>query len=89
MFVEVIDATGFDRYTIFKNCLFTNTSSTAMDTVFEIHAGVGAPRTIYVMNSFVHGADDWDDNDRGVVYLDAGTITAGGNAGIMQVTNST
>jgi hypothetical protein len=88
-FVEVVDSTGFDRYNIFKRCLFSNTSSTSMDTAFEIPAGVGAPRTMYVINSFLHGADDWDDGDRGVVFLDAGTITAGGNAGIMQATAAT
>jgi hypothetical protein len=87
-FVEVVDATGFDRYTIFRRCLFTNTGTT-MDTAFEIPAGVGSPRTIYLINSFLHGADDWDDGDRGRVFLDAGTITAGGNAGILQATNST
>ncbi len=87
---EVIDNTGFDRYNTFRGCLFTNTASQAMDTVFEIPAGVGAPRTFYLYDGTVqHGADDWEDNDRGVVFLDAGTITAGGNAGIMQATNST
>lgn len=85
MFVEVMDNTGFDRYTIFKDCLFTNTSSTAMDTCFEIPAGVGAPRTIYVVDSYLHGADDWDDNDRGVVFASHGTKTGGTNANILLV----
>ena len=89
MFVEVIDNTGYDRYTIFKDCLFTNTSATAMDTCFEIPAGVGAPRIIYVVDSYLHGADDWDDNDRGVVYITSGTITGGGNAGIAVVSAAT
>jgi hypothetical protein len=88
--VESVDLTGFDRYTTFRNTLFSNTASTSMDTVFEIPAGVGAPRTFYLYGgTMMHGADDWDDNDRGVVFLDVGTITAGGNAGIMQATNST
>lgn len=88
-FVEVADATGFDRYNIFKRCLFTNTASQAMDTAFEIPSGVGAPRTFYLMDSYLHGADDWDDNDRGVVYLSGGAITTGGNAGILQATAAT
>ena len=88
--VEVIDNTGFDRRNTFRRCLFTNVASQSMDTVFEIPAGVGLPRVMYLMDGTVqHGADDWDDNDRGVVFLALGTITAGGNAGIMQATNST
>jgi len=84
-FVEVADATGFDRYTIFKNCLFTNTASQAMTEAFVIPAGVGAPRTIYVLNSFLHGATDWESNDRGVVFISGSAITGGTTAGIMQV----
>jgi len=88
-FVEVADATGFDRYNVFRNCLFTNTSATAMTSAFTIPAGVGAPRTFYLFNSVLHGATDWDTNDRGVMFLNTGTITAGGNAGIMQAVAAT
>lgn len=88
-FIEVADSTGFDRYNVFRDCLFTNTSSTAMTSAFAIPAGVGAPRTFYLFNSILHGATDWESNDRGVVFLNTGTITAGGNAGIAQATNST
>jgi hypothetical protein len=86
IFGEVIDSTGIDRYTIFKNCLFTNTSSTAMTQAFAIPAGLGAPRRIYLMNCALHGATDWDGNDRGILFQNNGTITVGGNAGTMLTT---
>ncbi len=84
IFAEVADATGIDRYTIFRDCLFLNTSATGMTQAFAIPAGMGAPRRIYLHNCSLHGATDWDGNDRGVIYANMGAITAGGNAGIMQ-----
>jgi hypothetical protein len=80
IFAEVNDATGIDRYTIFRRCLFTNTSATAMTQAFAIPA-MGAPRRIYLLDCAMHGATDWDGNDRGVLFQNNGTITVGGNAG--------
>jgi hypothetical protein len=37
----------------------------------------------------MYGATDWDSNNRSALYLSSGTITGGGNAGILVVTNST
>lgn len=89
-FVEVLDGTGFDRYNIFKSCLFTNTAAAnAMTTAFVIPAGVGLPRVFYIWDSFLHGAGDWDANDRGVVFVNNGTITGGGNAGLFVVSAAT
>lgn len=89
IFVEVADSTGFDRYNVFKRCLFTNTSATAMTSAFAIPAGVGLPRVFYIMDSFMHGATDWEAGNRGVMFLNSGTITGGGNAGLFVVSNST
>ena len=86
IFAEVVDATGVDRYNIFKNCLFLNTSATAMTQAFAIPAGMGAPRRIYLVNCALHGATDWDGSDRGVLFQNNGTITVGGNAGTMLTT---
>jgi hypothetical protein len=87
IFVEIVDSSGIDRYNIFKRCFFTNTSTTAMDTAFEIPA-MGVPRVLYLIDCHLHGADDWDDNTRGNMFLSSGTLTAGGNAGIMQAVNA-
>jgi hypothetical protein len=86
IFAEVVDSTGIDRYTIFKRCLFSNTASMAMTQAFAIPAGMGAPRRIYLMDCALHGATDWDGNDRGVLFQNNGTITVGGNAGTMLTT---
>lgn len=87
IFVEVVDATGIDRYTIFKRCFFTNTSATAMTEAFAIPA-MGAPRILYLIDCALHGAADWDSNTRGNMFLSSGTITAGGNAGLMLAVNA-
>ena len=86
IFGEVVDATGIDRYTIFKRCLFLNTSSTAMTQAFAIPAGMGAPRRIYLFDCGMHGATDWDGNDRGILFQNNSTITVGGNAGTFLTT---
>jgi len=85
IFVEVVDNTGIDRYNIFRRCIFSNTASTAMTQAFAIPA-MGAPRRIYLMDCALHGATDWDANDRGVLFQNNGTITVGGNAGTMLAT---
>jgi hypothetical protein len=85
IFVEVVDSTGIDRYTNFERCRFLNTSATAMTEAFAIPA-MGAPRRIYLCDCSLHGATDWDSNDRGVLFQNNGTITVGGNAGTMLTT---
>ncbi|MEE8599241.1 MAG: hypothetical protein V3S69_07015 [Dehalococcoidales bacterium] len=82
IFVKVVDATGIDRYTIFKRCMFLNTAAQEMTEAFSIPA-MGAPRRIYLKDCDLHGAADWDANDRGVLFQNNGTITVGGNAGLM------
>jgi hypothetical protein len=81
-FVEVADATGIDRYNIFRECLFLNTSATAFTSGIVAPAGMGAPRRIYLFNCAIDGAGDWDANDRGIILCNSGTITGGGNAGL-------
>ena len=82
--VEIVDGTGIDRYNIMRECLFTNTG-TSFNSGFIIPAMSG-PRFIYLLDSFQHGADDWDDADRGVLFINNGTYTTGGNSGIMSAT---
>lgn len=90
-FVEIQDSAAFDRYLLFDDCLFINdAAATAMDSAFEIPAGMGsATHRIILRDTYALGADDWDDDDRGLIYLAQGTFTAGGNAGLMAVSAAT
>ncbi len=84
-FCEVADNTGIDRYIIFKDCLFVQDSATGMNSAFVVPAGMAVPNgPIVLQNCAVTGADDWEDQDRGVVFGAMGTYTAGGNSGIME-----
>lgn len=85
-FVEVVDSAGFDRYLDFKDCLFLNDSTTTtMTEAFTVPAGMGsATHRILLRDCQFVGVGDIEDNDRGIVYANMGTITAGGNAGLMQ-----
>lgn len=90
--VELVDGTAVDRITWFRNCLFISNSvnkATTMASAFEIPAHT-TTATIYLDRQCSGmGFTDWEDDDRGILYLDKGTITAGGNAGIAQVSAAT
>jgi hypothetical protein len=90
-FVEIADSAGFDRYLIFRDCLFINDSSvTTMTEAFTIPSGMGsATHRILMKGCGAVGVTDWESNDRGIMYLDSGTITAGGNAGLLQASAAT
>jgi len=90
-FVEVADSAGFDRYVIFDNCLFINDATGhTMTEAFTVPGGMGsATHRLILKDCVLLGVGDVEDNDRGIVYMNMGTITAGGNAGLMQATNST
>ena len=85
IFVEVTDATGIDRYTIFDNCLFSNPSATGMSQAFAIPAGMSPPRgPIFLKDCWGYGFTDWDASDRGVLYIAGAKPTAGGTTGLFQ-----
>jgi hypothetical protein len=90
-FVEVVDSAGFDRYIIFDNCLFINDAvGFSMTTAFVIPGGMGsATHRIILKDCTGIGFDDWDSSDRGLIYLNGGTITGGGNAGLAIVSAAT
>lgn len=90
IFVELLGNSGLDRYHIFENCLFSNLSGTTMTEAIAVAAGFDpANKRLLIRNSSLLGATDWTNNALGVVYLNTGTTTGGGNAGIMLVTNTT
>lgn len=80
-FVKVADATGIDRYNIFKNCAFINTG-TGLLSSFSIPAGMGAPRRLFLWNCLGFGSAKWDANDRGVLMGNMNAVTAADLSGV-------
>jgi len=84
-FVEVADATGLDRYTIFKNCLFTNTNASnfSMASGFVIPATAGnRPARIFLKDCMSYGATVNDANDRGVLMGNMDVVTGADLSGV-------
>ncbi len=90
-FVEVVDSAGFDRYLIFDGCLFINDAvGFTMASAFVIPGGMGsATHRILLKDCMAIGITDWDASDRGLMYLNTGTTTGGGNAGLGVVSAAT
>jgi hypothetical protein len=89
--VELIDSTSVDRWTNFNNCTFFSNSTnkaTTMSSAFVIPAGHTTTATIFLRDCMGLGFTDWDADNRGIVYLNNGTETAGGNAGFALVSTS-
>jgi hypothetical protein len=90
IFIEALGNSGIDRYTLFRNCVFSNLSSTTMTSAMAIAAGFDPNNKRFLLKDCaLIGATDWDSNNRGILYLNNGTITGGGNAGLFAVSNST
>jgi len=81
-FVEVADATGIDRDTIFDNCLFLNNSATSLTSGFVMPAGMGAPRKLLLKDCMIVGATKLDANDRGVLFGNMNAITGADLSGV-------
>lgn len=81
-FVEIIDATGIDRDTIFDNCIFINNSSTSLTSGFVIPAGMGAPRKLFLKDCMIWGSTKLDANDRGVLFGNMGAVTGADGSGV-------
>jgi len=85
IWVEVADATGIDRYTIFKDCIFTNTNKSNFDMTagFAIPAiAANRPARIFLKNCMSYGAATWDANDRGVLMGDMNDVTGADTSGV-------
>jgi len=83
-FVEVADATGIDRYTIFKECIFSNCNKAN----FEMTAGfvipaiaANRPARILLKDCMSYGAAKWDANDRGVLMGNMDAVTGADESG--------
>lgn len=80
--VEVVDATGIDRDTIFDRCIFLNNSATALTSGFVIPAGMGAPRKLFLKDCMLYGATKLDANDRGVLFGNMNAVTGADGSGV-------
>jgi hypothetical protein len=83
--VEVVDGTGIDRYTIFDNCLFTNTNKEnfEMTSGFVIPAVAGnRPARIFLKDCVGYGAAKWDADDRGVLMGNMNAVTGADLSGV-------
>jgi hypothetical protein len=90
---ELVDATAVDRINWFYGCEFFSNSvnkATPMASAFEIPASHTTTATIY-LDPLCRGIGftDWDDDDRGILYLGVGTSTGGGNSGLALVSAAT
>ena len=84
--VEVADATGFDRYTIFRSCLFTNSNMTQFEMAsgFVIPAiAANRPARMFLYNCASYGAATWDASDRGVLMGNMDDVTPADTSGVM------
>lgn len=81
-FVEVADATGIDRDTLFDECIFIN-NSTANDmaSAFVIPA-MGEPRLILLRNCMFHNVTKLDASDRGVLFGNMNVVTGADLSGV-------
>lgn len=84
-FVEVADATGFDRYTIFENCIFSNTNKAnyEMASGFVIPAiAANRPARFILKDCVAYGQAKWDASDRGVLMGNMDAVTGADASGL-------
>jgi len=91
--VELVDGSAMDQINWFKNTKFVSNSvnrATTMASAWEIPSLSGQTALVYMDKDCDGlGFTDWDDDNRALLFFAGGTITAGGNTGIAQVSNST
>lgn len=84
-FVELVDTTAIDRYTLFKNCTFLNSNfkNFLMASAFVIPA-IAANRNcaIVLQDCIVLGVSKLDASDRGFLYGNMGAITGADLSGV-------
>ena len=80
--VEIADATGIDRDTLFDRCIFLNNSATSLTSGFVIPAGMGAPRKLFLKDCMLYGATKLDANDRGVLFGNMSAVTGADGSGV-------
>lgn len=91
VFVELLGNSGLDREHLFQNCQFINLAAQQMTTAIKVAAGFDPANKRILLDERCHtiGAGEWDSGNSGLVYHAGGAVTAGGNTGIWQATNST
>ena len=91
MHVEVVDNAGLDRWNEFLRCRFIQSCRTySLTSAFGIPASMTSVTNYLLLHDCAAvGSADWDASDRGVLYLNNGTITGGGNSGLFVVAAAT
>lgn len=77
--VGLTDTAGADRYTYFKNCLFYNFWTNHADKLTQVFSIPASSSThdFILDNCSAVGADEWESNDRGQIWVIGGTPAAG------------
>lgn len=84
VFIEVLGNAGLDRYQLFRSCLFTNLSSTAMTQAVAVAGGVDpANKRLVMFNCAKIGAGKWDNGDTSLVVGNMNAVTAADLSGHM------
>ena len=90
---ELADTSAADRYNTFEDCFFFSNSTNkavSLASAFVIPSGHTTTASIFSLgNTRGLGFDDWDADDRGIVYLGSGTQTGGGNSNLALVSAAT
>lgn len=84
-FVEVMDGTAIDRYTLFENCQFINSNKDnfTMAAAFVIPAfAANNSSCILLKDCMSHGVTTNDANDRGVLYGNMNAYTGADLSGV-------
>jgi hypothetical protein len=83
-FIELMQITAIDRYTIFDNCLFINLSATAMTEAIVCPAGLDTnDKRLIFKDCALIGAPGWDISNRNVAVGNMGTPTGVDLSGVM------
>lgn len=79
--VKLVDTNAADRYTLFQDTLFYNFWANHADKLLEVFEVPGAAAThdIILMRCLAIGADEWEANDRGQIWVEnlGGAATSG------------
>ena len=84
-FVEVVDATGIDRYNIFDNCIFSNDNANqfTMASAFVIPAiAANRPTRFILKDCILYGVTKLDASDRGVLMGNMDAVVAADLSGV-------
>jgi hypothetical protein len=82
-FIEVADATGIDRDTLFKNCYFTNNStSNDMASAVITTGTIGEPRILNFQDCMFYNVTTINVGNEPIVFGNMGAVTGADLSGV-------